>query len=34
MLSATWVKEGFLEIVDPSNKGRRYKLAEKYRELL
>jgi Fic family protein len=34
MLCATWVKEGFLEIVNPSNKGRRYKLAQKYKELL
>jgi uncharacterized membrane protein len=28
-----WVQSGFLEIVDASNKGRTYKLAEKYADL-
>jgi Fic family protein len=30
-LCATWVKGGFLRIVDPSNKGRKYGLSKKYR---
>lgn len=33
-ICASWVKEGFLEIVDPSKKGRKYKLAEKYQILI
>lgn len=33
-LCAAWVQEGFLEIVDPSRKARKYQLAEKYKELL
>lgn len=33
-LCAAWVKTGFLEIVDPSNKGRKYTLAKKYQDLL
>jgi len=33
-LCATWVKAGFLDIADPSNKGRKYRLAKKFRELL
>jgi Fic family protein len=28
-----WVECGFLEIVDPSNRARKYKLAEPYKEL-
>ena len=31
---ANWVEEGFLEIVDPSNRGRKYKLSRRYRRLL
>ncbi len=30
----TWMEEGFLEIVDPSRKARKYKLSEKYRRLI
>ena len=30
---AEWVKNGFLVIVDPSNKGRKYKLSEQYEDL-
>ncbi|MDZ4323006.1 MAG: Fic family protein [Alphaproteobacteria bacterium] len=33
-LCATWAKEGFLEIVDPSNKGRKYKLSKAYKDLI
>lgn len=33
-LCARWVEEGFLVVVDPSNKGRKYKLAELYQELI
>jgi|GEM_PF-1025370 len=33
-LCATWVKEGFLEIVDPSNKGRKYKLSKQYEDIV
>ncbi|MDB6080931.1 MAG: hypothetical protein JWO53_203 [Chlamydiia bacterium] len=33
-LCANWVKSGFIDIVDPSNKGRKYKLSEEYQELL
>ena len=33
-LCATWVKEGFLEVVDPSNRGRKYQLAKFYKDLL
>lgn len=33
-LCASWVASGFLEVVDPSNKGRRYALGDKYRKLL
>jgi hypothetical protein len=29
-----WVEAGFLEIVDPSLKSRKYSLAGKYKELL
>lgn len=34
LLCATWVKKGFLEIIDPSNRGRKYKLSKKYKGLL
>ena len=34
LLCANWVKSGFLNVVDSSNKGRRYKLSEKYRPLI
>ncbi len=33
-LCATWTKNGFLEIADPSNKGRKYTLSKKYQELI
>jgi Fic family protein len=33
-LAHTWVEEGFLEIVDHSKKGRKYRLAESYKKLL
>jgi hypothetical protein len=29
-----WLESGFLEIVDPSNRARKYKLSEPYEELL
>lgn len=32
-LCAKWVQNGFLEIVDPSNKGRSYRLAKVYQDL-
>lgn len=33
-LCATWVENGFLEIVDASNKGRKYKLSKQYQDLI
>jgi cell filamentation protein, protein adenylyltransferase len=33
-LCSQWVKNGFLVIVDPSNKGRKYQLATKYASLI
>jgi Fic family protein len=33
-LCATWVARGFLEIVDASKKGRKYKLAKQYKDLI
>lgn len=33
-LCKKWVEAGFLEIVDPSFKSRKYRLAQKYRKLL
>ncbi len=33
-LCAHWVENGFLTIVDPSNKGRKYKLSNKYQKLI
>ncbi len=33
-LCATWVKNGFLEVVDASNKGRKYSLSKQYRGLI
>lgn len=33
-LCSQWVKEGFLTIVDFSNRGRKYKLSARYEELL
>lgn len=33
-LCATWVERGFLEIVDSSNRGRKYKLSMQYRTLI
>ena len=33
-LLSQWVEAGWLEITDPSKKGRKYNLAEKYQELL
>lgn len=32
-LCSEWVKDGFLVIFDPSNKGRKYKLSKQYEEL-
>lgn len=32
LLCSTWVASGFLEIVDPSNRGRKYRVAEKYKK--
>jgi Fic family protein len=29
-----WVESGFLEVVDPSNRARKYKLSERYEELI
>lgn len=33
-LCASWVACGFLEMIDPSNRGRKYALGENYQELL
>jgi len=33
-LCANWVESGFLTIVDPSNKGRKYKLSAEYLKLI
>ena len=33
-LCVTWVENGFLEIVDPSNRGRKYKLSKQYQALI
>jgi Fic family protein len=33
-LCATWVENGFIDIVDASNKGRKYKLSQQYRGLI
>ncbi len=33
-LCQKWVENGFLQIVDPSNKTRKYCLADKYQNLL
>ena len=33
-LCATWVENGFLDIVDSSNKGRKYKLSKQYKDLI
>lgn len=33
-LCATWVECGFLKIVDPSNRGRKYKLSKQYAALI
>jgi predicted HTH transcriptional regulator len=32
-ICATWVENGFLEMVDSSNKGRKYKLSKQYEGL-
>jgi len=29
-----WVESGFLEVVDPSNRARKYKLSKQYEELI
>ena len=29
-----WVESGFLKVVDPSNRARKYKLSERYEELI
>lgn len=33
-LCATWVKNGFLNVVDSSNKGRKYRLSKRYEKLI
>ena len=33
-ICSTWVKNGFLEVVDTSNKGRKYRLARRYEGLV
>ena len=33
-ICSTWVANGFLEIADPSNRGRKYRLSRQYEELL
>ena len=33
-LCASWVKDGFLKVADPSNKGRKYKLAKRFSQNL
>jgi hypothetical protein len=33
-LLAGWVEDGWLEVADPSKRGRKYLLAEAYRVLL
>lgn len=33
-LCASWVESGFINIVDPSNKGRKYKLSAEYQKLI
>ncbi len=33
-LCANWVENGFLTVVDPSNKGRKYKLSAEYQALI
>jgi Fic family protein len=33
-LCANWVEDGFLDIVDASNKGRKYKLGKQYQKLI
>jgi Fic family protein len=32
-ICSNWVKEGFLQIVDPSKKGRKYRLSKRYSHL-
>ena len=32
-ICSIWVEKGFLEIADPSNRGRKYRLAKQYRKL-
>ena len=34
LLLSQWVVQGWLEIVDPSKRGRKYRLGEQYRVLL
>ena len=33
-LCKDWINDGFLDITDSSNKGRKYKLSKKYEDLL
>ena len=33
-ICASWVEDGFLEIVDASNKGRKYNLSNQYEDLI
>jgi Fic family protein len=33
-LCANWVEAGFLKVIDPSNRGRKYKLSKQYEKLL
>ena len=34
LLCASWVASGFLTVLDPSNKGRTYMLAQRYQKLI
>ena len=33
-LLSRWVAQGWLEVADPSRRGRKYRLADRYHELL
>ncbi len=33
-LGTSWVENGFLDVVDSSNKGRKYRLSKKYKEMI
>ncbi len=34
LLCATWTSQGFLTVLDSSNKGRKYGLAKRYKKLV